>query len=108
MHLTLLGSGGDSQTPMPTCDCRVCDPAREEGAPHARLGNSTLVREANAVVDAPESIWAMLNRHDVTDVEYIFVSHHHMDHVGVCESCRPSDARSTPSKTGTTRTRRRW
>ncbi|UPW00653.1 MBL fold metallo-hydrolase [Halorussus gelatinilyticus] len=82
MHLTLLGSGGDSQTPMPTCDCRVCEPAREKGRPHARLGNSTFVHEADALVDAPESIWAMLNREDVTDVEYIFLSHHHMDHVG--------------------------
>ncbi|UPV74634.1 MBL fold metallo-hydrolase [Halorussus limi] len=82
MNLTLLGSGGDSQTPMPTCDCRVCAPAREEGRPHARLGNSTYVHEAAAVVDAPESIWAMLNREDVRDVEYIFLSHHHMDHVG--------------------------
>ena len=82
MDLTLLGSGGDSQTPMPTCDCRVCEPAREEGSPHARLGNSTLVRDANAVVDAPESVWAMLNREDVSEVDYIFVSHHHSDHVG--------------------------
>lgn len=82
MNLTLLGSGGDSQTPMPTCECRVCDPARQQGRPHARLGNSTYVQEANAVVDAPESIWAMLNREDVTDVDYIFVSHHHVDHVG--------------------------
>ncbi|MFC4552641.1 MULTISPECIES: MBL fold metallo-hydrolase [Halorussus] len=82
MNLTLLGSGGDSQTPMPTCDCRVCEPARREGSPHARLGNSTYVQEANAVVDAPESIWAMLNREEVMDVEYIFLSHHHIDHVG--------------------------
>ena len=82
MKLTLLGSGGDSQTPMPTCDCRVCVPAREEGTPHARLGNSTFVHDANAVVDAPESIWGMLNREGVSEVDYIFVSHHHMDHVG--------------------------
>lgn len=34
---------------MPTCDYRVCEPARCEG---------------------------------VTDVDYIFVSHHHADHVG--------------------------
>ncbi|NEU56235.1 MBL fold metallo-hydrolase [Halorussus sp. MSC15.2] len=82
MELTLLGSGGDSQTPMPTCDCRVCEPAREEGLPHARYGNSTLVRDADALVDAPESIWAMLNRERVMDLDYIFVSHHHVDHVG--------------------------
>ena len=67
---------------MPTCDCRVCVPARERGVPHARLGNSTYVHDANAVVDAPESLWAMLNREDVRDVDYIFLSHHHVDHVG--------------------------
>jgi phosphoribosyl 1,2-cyclic phosphate phosphodiesterase len=67
---------------MPTCDCRVCVPAREAGGPHARLGNSTLVHDANAIVDAPESLWAMLNRESVAEVEYIFVSHHHADHVG--------------------------
>jgi len=82
MRLTLLGSGGDSPTPMPTCDCRVCGPARSRGRPHERLGNSALVRDAAAVVDAPESLWAMLNREDVADVEYIFLSHHHVDHVG--------------------------
>ncbi|WP_135828510.1 MBL fold metallo-hydrolase [Halorussus halobius] len=82
MKLTLLGSGGDSPTPMPTCDCRVCGPARERGRPHARLGNSTFVHDANAVVDAPESLWAMLNRADVRDVDYVFLSHHHVDHVG--------------------------
>jgi len=82
MRLTLLGSGGDSPTPMPTCDCRVCGPARRHGRPHARLGNSTLVRDADAVVDAPESLWAMLNREGVSAVDYVFLSHHHVDHVG--------------------------
>jgi len=81
MLLTLLGSGGDPPTPMPTCDCRVCSPAREEGTPHVRLGNSTYVHDANAVVDAPESIWAMLNRENVSEVDYVFLSHHHVDHV---------------------------
>jgi len=69
MHLTLLGSGGDSPTPMPTCDCRVCSPAREQGPPHARLGNSTYVHDAIAVVDAPESLWAILNRGCVSEVD---------------------------------------
>ena len=82
MKLSLLGSGGDSQTPMPTCDCRVCEPAREQGSPHARLGNATFVHDADALVDAPESIWGLLNAAEIADVEYIFLSHHHFDHVG--------------------------
>jgi phosphoribosyl 1,2-cyclic phosphate phosphodiesterase len=82
MRLTLLGSGGDSPTPMPTCDCRVCEPARSRGRPHERLGNSALVRDADAVVDAPESVWGMLNREGVRSVDYVCLSHHHVDHVG--------------------------
>ena len=43
MELTVLGSGGNSPTPMPTCGCRVCTEAREKGAPYARRGNSLFV-----------------------------------------------------------------
>lgn len=81
MELTLLGSGGNFPTPMPTCDCRVCREAREKGVPYSRAGNATFVHDADALVDAPEAVWQMLNREKIPDVEYIFVSHHHSDHV---------------------------
>ncbi len=81
MDVTLLGSGGNFPLPMPTCDCRVCVEAREKGQPYSRAGNATFVHDATALVDAPEMIWRMLNREEIPDVEYIFVSHHHSDHV---------------------------
>ncbi|WP_423744418.1 MBL fold metallo-hydrolase (plasmid) [Haladaptatus sp. SPP-AMP-3] len=81
MDLTLLGSGGNFPMPMPTCDCQVCCEAREKGVPYSRAGNATFVHDVNALVDAPESIWRMLNREAISDVKYIFVSHHHSDHV---------------------------
>ena len=40
MDITILGSGGNAPTPMPTCDCRVCVEARDRGVPDARRGNS--------------------------------------------------------------------
>lgn len=81
MDVTLLGSGGNFPIPMPTCDCRICVEARERGLPFSRAGNATFVHDAKALVDAPEAIWRMLNRERIPDVEYVFVSHHHSDHV---------------------------
>lgn len=35
MQLRVLGSGGNTPVPMPTCSCRVCEQARKEGVPYA-------------------------------------------------------------------------
>jgi phosphoribosyl 1,2-cyclic phosphate phosphodiesterase len=80
MDITILGSGGNMPTPMPTCDCRVCAEAREKGVPYARRGNAAFVHDANLLVDTPELVWHSLNRERIGTVEYIFVSHFHADH----------------------------
>ena len=80
MEMTVLGSGGNSPTPMPTCDCRVCVEAREQGVPYARRGNSMFVHDANLLVDTPELVWHSLNRAGIESVEYVFLSHFHADH----------------------------
>lgn len=81
MDITILGSGGNSSTPMPTCDCEVCVEAREKGLPYSRSGNSVFIRDENIMVDAPERIWDSLNRENIDQVDYIFISHFHADHV---------------------------
>jgi phosphoribosyl 1,2-cyclic phosphate phosphodiesterase len=80
MEFTVLGSGGNSPTPMPTCDCRVCEEAREKGIPYARRGNSLFVHDENILVDAPELVWESLNRESVRAVDYVFLTHFHADH----------------------------
>lgn len=80
MELTVLGSGGNTPTPMPTCNCRVCVEAREKGVPYARRGNSLFVHEANVLIDAPELVWHSLNREGIEQVEYVFLTHFHADH----------------------------
>ena len=80
MDITILGSGGNMPTPMPTCDCRVCVEARENGVPYARHGNAAFVHDASLLVDTPELVWHSLNRERIGTVEYIFVSHFHADH----------------------------
>ena len=80
MDITVLGSGGNFPTPMPTCDCRVCVEARERGLPYARRGNSLFVHDANLLVDTPELVWHSLNREGIDTVDYVFLSHFHADH----------------------------
>ncbi len=80
MDLTILGSGGNSPIPMPTCDCRVCEQAREKGEPYARRGNSIFVHDENVLIDAPELVWYSLNREGIQSVDYVLVTHFHADH----------------------------
>jgi phosphoribosyl 1,2-cyclic phosphate phosphodiesterase len=81
MRLQVLGSGGNTPIPTPTCSCAVCEQAREAGPPYARGGNSLYLPELGAMVDAPEFAFRNLNREDIADLEYIFLTHWHPDHV---------------------------
>jgi phosphoribosyl 1,2-cyclic phosphate phosphodiesterase len=80
LTITVLGSGGNSPIPTPTCRCRICERAREEGIPEARHGNSLYLEELSAMVDAPEYVYENLEREDVDDLEYLFLTHWHPDH----------------------------
>lgn len=81
MRLTVLGSGGNTPIPTPTCRCAVCEQARERGIPYARGGNSLYLPALDAVVDAPEFLFRALNREEVRNLEYIFLTHWHPDHI---------------------------
>ncbi|MFP4038347.1 MAG: MBL fold metallo-hydrolase [Candidatus Nanohaloarchaea archaeon] len=66
---------------MPTCDCEICEEAREKGVPYSRSGNSIFIHDQNILIDTPERIWDSLNRENIEKVDYIFISHFHADHV---------------------------
>jgi phosphoribosyl 1,2-cyclic phosphate phosphodiesterase len=80
MRVHVLGSGGNTPIPTPTCRCDVCEQAREEGIPYARGGNSLYLPDLAAIVDAPEFVFDALNREEVTDLDYILLTHWHPDH----------------------------
>lgn len=80
MKLILLGSGGVSATPRPTCFCRLCEEARTKGIPFARTGPSLFVGGANLLFDTPEEIREQLNREKIKKVENIILTHWHPDH----------------------------
>ncbi|MFT4947028.1 MAG: phosphoribosyl 1,2-cyclic phosphate phosphodiesterase [Natronomonas sp.] len=81
MRLLVLGSGGNTPIPTPTCSCPVCEQARSEGIPYARGGNSLYLSDLAAMVDAPEFAFRALNREEIDDLEYILLTHWHPDHV---------------------------
>ena len=92
MRLRVLGSGGNSPIPMPTCKCEVCTQAREEGIPYARGGNSLYLPGIAAMVDAPEFAYTALNRERVADLEYILITHWHPDHINGLRVLQSRDA----------------
>ena len=81
MEVRILGSGGNTPIPTPTCTCPVCEQARREGIPYARGGNSLYLPDLTAIIDAPEFVFRALNRERVPNIEYIFLTHWHPDHV---------------------------
>lgn len=91
LRLTVLGSGGNLPTPMPTCSCAVCAQARREGVPYARNGNSLYLHDMGAVVDAPEYTQANLNREGVDRFDYLFLTHWHPDHVAGIRAVQSRD-----------------
>jgi phosphoribosyl 1,2-cyclic phosphate phosphodiesterase len=96
MEMTVLGSGGNSPTPMPTCDCPVCVEAREQGPPYARRGNSMFVHDADLLIDTPELVWHSLNREGIESVEYVFLSHFHPDHTLGLRALQPLGVEDPP------------
>jgi len=80
IKLTVLGSGGTTNTPRPGCQCRVCTEAREKGLPYSRNGPALFLHGVNTLFDAPPHIVLMLNRADIQRVDHLFLTHWHPDH----------------------------
>ena len=57
MDVTVLGSGGNTPIPTPTCSCSVCVQAREHGIPYSRGGNALFLPDIDALVDAREFVF---------------------------------------------------
>lgn len=77
MHATLLGSGEALGTPAPLCDCEYC------AASERRRRPSLLVEDAGAIVllDAGPDLAEQLAAAGQPDLDAVFVTHHHFDHV---------------------------
>ncbi len=80
MKITLLGSGGVSPIPRPTCFCEICEEARGKGIPYARTGPSLFIHDMDLLIDTPEEIKEQLNREKIKNVKNVILTHWHPDH----------------------------
>lgn len=80
MKLVMLGSGGVTDIPRPTCFCSVCKEARKKGIPYARTGTCLYEKKSGVLFDMPVEIREQLNREKVKKISHVILTHWHPDH----------------------------
>jgi phosphoribosyl 1,2-cyclic phosphate phosphodiesterase len=81
MKIEFLGTAGPMAVPRPLCECDVCHQAREKGVPYSRSCPSLFLHGPNLLFDTSEDINMQLNRSRITEINGLFYSHWHPDHV---------------------------
>lgn len=77
VNVTMLGSGEALGMPAPMCDCEYCTASDRRRRPALLVEG----REATVVLDAGPDLKAQLAAVGQPDVDAVFVTHHHFDHV---------------------------
>lgn len=67
--------------PRPLCRCRVCEEARIKGVPYSRSGPGLFVHGPDILLDTSEDIYYQINRSNINEINAVFYSHWHPDHV---------------------------
>lgn len=80
MKITMLGSGGATPIPRPTCGCRLCSEALTKGIPYSRTGTSLFLHDLNLLFDTPEEIRLQLTRERIPRIDNVILTHWHPDH----------------------------
>ncbi len=80
MNVTFLGTGTSTGVPVPTCACDVC---RSTDPRDARLRPSVLLEwdGVNVLVDTSTDLRQQALRHQLMDLDAVFYTHAHADHI---------------------------
>ncbi len=81
MKIEFLGTAGPMAVPRPLCNCEVCQQARKKGVPYSRSCPSLFLHGPNLLFDTSEDINMQINRSKITQINGLFYSHWHPDHV---------------------------
>ncbi len=65
--------------PRPLCECELCKRARKDNS-LKRNSSCAYIPEIKTLIDCPEDIADSLNRHNVTKVNNLLITHWHPDH----------------------------
>ncbi|MCC7430127.1 MBL fold metallo-hydrolase [bacterium] len=81
MKITFLGTGNSTGVPVLACDCRVC---KSENPKNKRLRASILITTDNGkniVIDTSTDFRQQCLQNKITNVDAIFYTHAHADHI---------------------------
>lgn len=81
MEIRFLGTGAAEGVPSMFCKCAYCENIRKLGASEFRTRTQVLIDGVLSVDFPPEAYANMLKYgHNLADLEYLLVTHSHMDH----------------------------
>lgn len=84
VELHFLGTGAAEGIPAAGCNCRHCRIARERGGRYLRRRSAILVTVDGfrLLVDAPPDLFEILNHYNIFELDAVYITHSHYDHVG--------------------------
>ncbi len=92
MKLTFLGTGAAWGHPVAAKHpCQACDYAKREGGRDSRTRSALLlqVQDRNILIDAGADIRAQLLREKIEQIDAIFITHAHADHIHGLDDMTP-------------------
>lgn len=81
-ELVFLGTSGTIQVPSFHCSCEVCEDARVNPEHRRTRASIALIGQETVLVDASPDLEFQLEREAVRQVDRIFITHWHFDHIG--------------------------
>lgn len=83
LDFKILGSGAGTGVPSFFCDCPGCQESRlKPEYNRTRSGALITTRKGNVLIDASTDIRIQLIRDRISQIDYIFLTHWHYDHMG--------------------------
>lgn len=80
-RLIFLGSSGAIQVPSFHCSCRVCEAARSDPAQRRTRASVALIGQEVTLIDASPDLEFQLEREAIRQIDRIFLTHWHFDHI---------------------------
>lgn len=97
IELVFLGSSGAIQVPSFHCSCEVCEAARRNPKHLRTRASIALIGQETVLVDASPDLEFQLEREAIRQVNRIFITHWHFDHVwGIAALGEPSSLAKWP------------
>jgi len=81
LRMVFLGTSGAIQVPAFHCVCSVCQAARANPQHHRTRASLALIGHETSIIDASPDIELQLEREGIRQVNRVFITHWHFDHV---------------------------